>query len=42
VDQGELREEIETKLGKWFSFKEYIQIEFDLDTGTATVIPVGK
>lgn len=47
---GEAREEaikarekyIQRKLAKWVEYEEYINIEFDLDKGTATVLKSDK
>lgn len=33
------RKELEPTLDKWLRYNEYITIEFDTETGTATVIP---
>jgi hypothetical protein len=35
------REALENRLGKWIEYGEYLRVEFDLDAGTATVLPVG-
>lgn len=32
------REKISEKLGKWFEYSEYLDIEIDLDAGTAVVV----
>lgn len=36
------REAVWSKLKKWIEYREYIRIEFDLDAGTATVLPVRR
>lgn len=33
------KEEIREKLSKWLKYGEYLEVEFDLADGTATVIP---
>lgn len=33
-------EKIDEQLEKWIKYSEYVRIEFDLDAGTATVLPV--
>ena len=33
------RESVAEKFSKWIKWKEYIRIDFDLDKGTATVVP---
>lgn len=33
------KEEIREKLSKWLKYGEYLEVEFDLVDGTATVIP---
>lgn len=33
------REEVEDKLSKWVESNECVTLEFDLDTGTASVLP---
>lgn len=38
-DEKRFREDTIEDLGKWIEWKEYISIEFDLDEGTARVIP---
>ena len=38
-DQGEL---VSERLEKFIRYGEYITIEFDIDSGTATVIPVNE
>ncbi len=35
------KEEVRDKLSKWLKYGEYLTVEFDLDAGTATVIPQG-
>lgn len=35
------KEEVRDKLSKWLKYGEYLEVEFDLDAGTATVIPCG-
>ena len=37
-DLTEQREEIKKKLQKWLRWGEYVDIEFDLDKGTAKVL----
>lgn len=36
---GERRELVFEKIKKWVQRQEYITIEFDTETGTATVVP---
>lgn len=35
------REEVEEALGKWLRYGEYVTIEFDTETGMATVLERG-
>jgi hypothetical protein len=35
-------EQIGEKLGRWITYGEYVSIEFDLDTMTATVLERGR
>lgn len=32
------REKIKEQLRKWFEYSEYLEVEIDLETGTATVV----
>ena len=34
------REKVGKQLGTWIEYSEYVTVEFDLDTMTATVVPV--
>jgi hypothetical protein len=33
------REKVQTFLNRWVEYSEYVSIEFDMDAGTASVVP---